>query len=107
MLPLDPPPGRAPSALWLWGFWVYTGAAVGAFVFSLYSPTPLDRLLRGVAGTLLFIGGVHQLRVVAYKRATRPQYSTLGPDSYLTQRQTGWSAMVLGLVLIASALVGF
>ena len=105
MLPFNPPPDRAPSALWLWGFWVYTGAAVATFVFSLYSPAPLDRLLRGAAGALLFVGGTHQLRVVAYKRATRGPYSTFAPDSYATQRQTGWSAMVLGSVMVASALV--
>jgi hypothetical protein len=98
--------GTPPSALWLWGFWAYAGAAVAAFVLSLYTPTPVDRLLRGVAGALILVGGVHQLRVVAYKRATRAPYSTYGPDSYLLQRQTGWSAMVLGVVLIASAVVG-
>jgi len=106
MSPLDPPTGRTPSALWLWGFWAYTGAAVAAFILSLYTPTPVDRLLRGVAGVLFLVGGAHQLRIVAYKRATRAPYSTYGPDSYLTQRQTGWSAMVLGVVLIASAVVG-
>ena len=106
MSPFDPPPDPAPSALWLWGFWAYTGAAVAAFVLSLYTLTPVDRLLRGIAGALLLVGGVHGLRVVAYKRATRAPYSTYGPDSYLVQRQTGWSAMVLGVTLIASAVVG-
>ena len=106
MTQFDPPANRTPSALWLWGFWAYTGAAVAAFVLSLYIPAPVGRLLLGVAGALLLLGGAHQLRVVAYKRATRPPYSTYGPDSYLVQRQTAWSAMVLGVVLIASAVVG-
>jgi len=53
MSPLDPPVDRAPSALWLWGFWVCTGAAVVAFILSLYSSTPVNRLLRGVGGALL------------------------------------------------------
>ena len=66
----------------------------------------MDRLLRGVGGALLLVGGAHQLRVVAYKRATRAQYTTYGPDSYLIQRQTRWSAIVLGVVLIASVVVG-
>jgi hypothetical protein len=104
--PFNAPADRAPSALWLWGFWVYAGAAVAAFVLSRYAPTPVDRLLLGVAGVLFLVGGPHQLRVVRYKRATRGPYSTFGPDSYLLQRQTGWSAMVLGAVLIASAVVG-
>jgi len=38
----------------------------------------VDRLLRGVGGGLLLVGGAHQLRVVAYKRATRAQYSSYG-----------------------------
>jgi hypothetical protein len=105
MWPFDPPADHAPSALWLWGFWTYTGAAVAAFVLSLYAPTPVDRLFRGIAGALLLVGGAHQLHVVDYKRATRGPYSTYGPYSYLIQRQTGWSAMVLGVVLIASAVV--
>jgi len=95
-----------PSALWLWGFWAYTGVAVAAFLISLYTPTPIDRVLLGVAGALFIVGGIHQTRVVAYKRATRGPYSTYGPDSYLIQRQTGWSAVVLGLVLIAGAVIG-
>ena len=74
----DPPVDRAPSSLWLWGFWVCTGAAVVAFILSLYSSPLVDRLLRGVGGGLLLVGGAHQLRVVAYKRATRAQCSTYG-----------------------------
>ena len=53
MSPFVPLADRAPSALWLRGFWVYTGAAVVAFILSLYSSTPVDRLLRGVGGALL------------------------------------------------------
>lgn len=56
MWPFDPPADRAPSALWLWGFWTYAGAAVAAFVLSLYAPTPVDRLFRGIAGALLLVG---------------------------------------------------
>jgi len=78
MSPFDPPVDRAPSSLWLRGFWVYTGAAVVAFILSLYSSPLVDRLLRGVGGGLLLVGGAHQLRVVAYKRATRAQYSSYG-----------------------------
>ena len=106
MWPFDPPTGGAPSALWLWGFWIYIGAAIAAFVLSLYAPAPVDRFLRGIAGALLFVGGAHQRHVVNYKRATRGPYSTYGPHSYLIQRQTGWSAMILGAVFIASAVVG-
>jgi hypothetical protein len=106
MWPSDSPSDRPPSALWLWGFWIYTGAAVAAFVLSRYTPTPVDRLLLGIAGALLFVGGIHQLRVVAYKRATRGPYSIYGPDWVIVQRQTGWSAMVLGVVFIAGAVVG-
>lgn len=106
MSPLDPKTNRPPSALWMWGFWICFGASVAALVLSFDAPTPVDRLLRGIAGALLLVGGAHQLRVVAYKRATRPPYSTLGPDSYLTQRQLGWSAMALGLFMIGSAVVG-
>ena len=100
------PANPARSALWLWGFWIYFGTAVAVFVFSLYTPSPVDRILRGVVGALLLVGGPHQLRVVAYKCATRPPYSTYGPDSYAIQRQTGRSAMVLGVVFIAGAVVG-
>lgn len=95
-----------PSALWRWGFWVYGAVAVAAFLISRYTPAPIDRVLLGVAGVLFIVGGVHQSRVVAYKRATRGPYRTYGPDSYLIQRQTGWSAVVLGLVLLASAVIG-
>ena len=105
MWPFDPPVERAPTALWRWGFWACTGAAFAAFVLSLHAPTPGDRLLRGVAGALLLVGGFHQLHVVDYKRVKRGPYSTYGPYSYLLQRQTGWSAMVLGAVLIASAAI--
>jgi hypothetical protein len=108
MSPPDPSPDRPPSALWLWGFWIYTAAAVAAFVLSLYAPTPADRLLRGVTGALLLVGGVHQLRVVAYKRTARAKRGssvTYGPDWYVVDRQTGWSAMVLGVVFIGSAVV--
>jgi hypothetical protein len=97
---------RTPSALWLWGFWLYTTAAFAAFGLSLYTPAPMNLVFRGVAGVLLLAGGPHQSRVVAYKVATRGPYSTFGPHSYLISRQMGWSAMVLGAVLIASAFVG-
>lgn len=97
---------HARTTLWLWGHWVYIAAAVAAFVLSLYLPAPAERVTRGIAGALFIIGGIHQGRVVAYKRATRAPYSTLGPDSYMIQRQTGWSAMVLGVVLIGSAVIG-
>jgi hypothetical protein len=97
---------REPSVLWLWGFWIYVGAAFAAFVLSVYVPTPADRVLRGVAGALLFFSGLHQLRVGKYKRATRGPYTIWGLDSYLTDRQTGWSAMVIGVVFIAAAVVG-
>jgi len=102
----EPPTDRVPSALWLWGFWIYVGAAVAVFVVSVYAPTPVERVLRCVAGVLIFIAGPHQLRVGKYKRATRGPYTVLGFDSYLTDRQTGWTAMVVGVVFIASALVG-
>jgi hypothetical protein len=95
-----------PSALWRWGFWICVAVAVAAFLISRYTPAPIDRVLLGVAGVLFIVGGVHQSRVVAYKRATRGPYRTYGPDSYLIQRQTGWSAVVLGLVLLASAVIG-
>ena len=107
MWPFDIPTDRARSALWLWGFWICFGAAVAAFILSLYVPTPVDRVLRGVTGALLIAGGVHQYRVVNYKRTTRGPYSEYGPDSYMIQRQTGRSAMVLGAVFIASAVVKF
>jgi hypothetical protein len=101
-----PSADREPSVLWLWGFWIYVGAAFAAFVLSVYAPTPADRVLRGVAGVLLFVSGLHQLRVGKYKRATRGPYTIWGLDSYLTDRQTGWSAMVTGVVFIAAAVVG-
>jgi hypothetical protein len=106
MWPFDPPSDRAPSALWMWGFPAYATGAVAAFILSYVVPAPTDRLLRALAGALLLLGGVHQVHVVAHKRATRWQFSTYGPDSFQVQRQTGWSAMVLGLALIASALLG-
>jgi len=98
----DPPR----SAVWLWGFWLVAAVATAAFVLSLNTPYPLDRLFRVVAGVLFVAGGVHNGRVVAYMRATRAPYSTFGPDALITQRQTGWSAIVLGLILIGSAIVG-
>jgi sulfite exporter TauE/SafE len=102
----DPPTDRAPSALWLWGFWIYLGAAFAAFVVSGHAPAPVDRVLRCVAGALIFIAGLHQLRVGKYKRATRGPYTVWGFDSFLTDRQTGWSAMIAGVVFIVGALVG-
>jgi hypothetical protein len=102
----NPPTDHTPSALWLWGFWLYVGAAVVVFVVSVYASTPVERVLRCVVGALLFIAGPHQLRVGKYKRATRGPYTILGFDSYLTDRQTGWSAMVVGVVFVASAVVG-
>jgi hypothetical protein len=77
MSPFVPLADRAPSALWLRRLLVYTGAAVVAFILSLYSSPLVDRLLRGVGGGLLLVGGAHQLRVVAYKRATRAQIQLL------------------------------
>ena len=85
MSPFVPPADRAPSALWLRGFWVYTGAAVVAFILSLHSSTPVDRLLRGVGGVLLLVGGAHQLRVVAYKRATRAHTALTVPATGCAQ----------------------
>jgi hypothetical protein len=72
----------------------------------VYVPTPVDRVLRCVAGALIFIAGSHQLRVAKYKRTTRGPYTLWGFDSYLVDRQTGWSAMVVGVVFIAGAVVG-
>jgi hypothetical protein len=106
MRPFNSPANHTPSVLWLWGFWIYVGAAFAAFVLSVYAPTPTDRVLRCVAGALLFVAGVHQLRVGKYKRATRGPYTIWGLDSYLIDRQTGWSAMVVGVVFIAGAVVG-
>lgn len=106
MWPFDSRGERAPSLLWLWGFWIYVAAALAAFVLAVYAPTPLDRILRGVAGALIFLAGPHQLRVGKYKRTTRGPYTMWGFDSYLVDRQTGWSAMVVGTVLIAGAVVG-
>ena len=102
----EPPTDRAPSVLWLWGFWIYLGAAFAVFVVSVYAPKPVERVLRCVAGVLIFIAGLHQLRVGKYKRATRGPYVLRGFDSYLLDRQTGWTAMIVGVVFIASALVG-
>ena len=106
MLPPDPQANRPPSALWLWGFWIYIAAALAAFFLAVYAPVPVDRVLRGGAGVLIFIAGIHQLRVGKYKRSTRGPYTIWGFDSYLVDRQTGWSAMVAGVVVIAGALVG-
>jgi len=83
MRPFNSPANHTPSVLWLWGFWIYVGAAFAAFVLSVYAPTPTDRVLRCVAGALLFVAGVHQLRVGKYKRATRGPYTIWGLDSYL------------------------
>lgn len=94
------------SALWLWGFWACAVPAVAAFVLSLSAPPPVDRVPLGVSGVLFIVGGLHQGRVVAYKRATRGPFSTLGQYSYLYQRQMGWSAVVLGAAFILSAVVG-
>lgn len=102
----DPDSRRTPSALWLWGLWACAAAAFAAFVVSRYAPAPVDSLLLGVAGAFFIAGGLHQRRVVAYKRATQLPYSTHGPDSLVLQRQAGWSAIVLGAVLIAGAVVG-
>jgi len=104
--PNRPPHEPAPSALWMWGFWLLAALATGAFVLSLYAAYPLDRVFRVASGVLFILGGLHNGRVVTYKRATRPPYSTLGPDSLLIQRQTGWSAVALGALFIASAVVG-
>lgn len=101
----DPRTGRVPSTLWMWGFWLCVGAAIAAYVASTIAAAPADRALRGIAGVLLVAGGVHQARVVRYKVVTRGPYSTLGPRSYLVQRQTGWSAIVLGALFVASAFV--
>ena len=90
----------------MWGFWLCAAAATAAFVLSLYTPYPLDRVLRVISGVLFVVGGFHNSRVVAYKRATRGPYSTFAPDALVTQRQTGWSAIVLGIVLVGSAFIG-
>src|SRR5687767_753666 len=105
MPPSEPLDNRTPSTLWLWGFWAFAGIAAAASLLSLYTAAPVDRFLRAGSGVLFLVGGVHQSRVVAYKRATRAPYSTYAPDSLLLQRQAGWSAAILGVVLIASALV--
>lgn len=100
-----PSPARPRSTLWLWGFWLCGTAALLAFALSLQVPGAPGRVLRATAGALLIGGGSHQGRVVAYQRATRSPYRAFGPDARLTQRQTGWSAIVLGVVLLASAAV--
>lgn len=100
------PTDRAPSVLWLWGFWIYMAAAVAVFALSAYAPSPVDRVLRGSTGVLVFIAGVHQLRVGKYKRATRGPYTVWGFDSYVVDRQTGWSAMITGVFFIAAVVVG-
>lgn len=106
MRPFDSRPDRAPSALWMWGFWIYIAAAFAVFVLSTCAPPPIDRVLRVIAGVLIFLAGPHQLRVAKYKRSTRGPYTVWGFDSYLMDRQTGWSAMVIGIVFIAGAVVG-
>ncbi|WP_420475316.1 hypothetical protein [Noviherbaspirillum sp. ST9] len=106
MKPSEPQPDRTPSMLWLWGFWIYIAAALAFFVLSRYFPTPADRVLRVITGVLIFLAGPHQLRVGKYKRSTRGPYTIWGFDSYLADRQTGWSAMVVGVVFIAGAIVG-
>jgi hypothetical protein len=105
MTPTELTPGQKPSAVWLWGFWLYFASAVAVFVVSLYCPPLLKQILRGVAGALLVAGGLHQFRVIAYKRATWVPYASFGPDSLMLQRQTGRSAIVLGAAFIASAAV--
>jgi len=102
---LEPPQGRARSTLWLWGFWIYFTAAVAVYLVSMHAPMPMDRILRCIVGILLLMAGPHQLRVARYKRATRGPYTIFGFDSYLTNRQTGWSAMIIGVVFIASGVV--
>ena len=102
----DSQPDRTPSVLWLWGFWIYIAAALAVFALSAHAPVPVDRVLRGSAGVLIFLAGPHQLRVGKYKRSTRGPYTIWGFDSYLVDRQTGWSAMVVGIVFIAGAMVG-
>jgi hypothetical protein len=105
-MPLDSQVDRPPSVLWLWGFWIYVAAAFAALALAAYAPTPVDRILRGAAGALVFIAGPHQLRVAKYKRTSRGPYTIWGFDSYAVDRQTGWSAMVVGVVFIAGAVVG-
>jgi len=105
--PLKPEAKAKPSALWMWGFVALSAAGFAILISSVHAATPLNHLLRGVAGGLLLVGGVHQSRVVAYKHATRPLYSTFAPDSIILQKQAGWSAVILGAVLIASAVVAF
>ena len=105
MSPLNREANGKPSALWMWGFVALTAAGSAIAIVSVHTATPLNHLLRGVAGALLLVGGLHQSRVVAYKRATRPLYSTFAPDSLILQRQVGWSAVILGAALIASAVV--
>lgn len=100
------PASHRPSALWLWGFWVYIGSAFVVIAIAFHFATPADRLLRGTGGVLCLLAGRHGLRVEAYKRAVRGPHTVWGFDSYLAQRQTGWSAMVLGAVLVASAWFG-
>ena len=105
-MPFDSEVDHRPSALWLWGLWIYVAAAVAALALAAYVPTPVDRILHGVAGVLVFIAGPHQLRVAKYKRASRGPYTIWGFDSYAVDRQTGWSAMVVGAFFIAGAAVG-
>lgn len=91
----------------MWGFVGLAAAGFALAILSVHAAAPLNHVLRGVAGALLLAGGRHQSRVVAYKRATRSVYSTFGFDSLMLQRQAGWSTLILGAVLVASALVAF
>ncbi|MFN0040691.1 MAG: hypothetical protein ACKVP2_14365 [Burkholderiales bacterium] len=102
----ESPAKQPPSSLWLWGFWICVAIATAAFVLSLYTPYPIERVFRVASGVLFIVGGFHNGRVVAYKCLTRSPYSTFAPDALTTQRQIGWSAIVLGLVFVGSAFVG-
>lgn len=104
---MNPPDRPVPSAVWLWGFWLYAVPAVAAFVLSLTGPASTEHLLRSIAGGLLILAGLHQLAVVDYKRATRGPYSTFDPYAYLVQRQTGRTAIVVGAFFVLTALLGF
>ena len=100
----QPPPAR--SALWRWGFWICFALACAALIVSLRTSDPFAQALRVASGALLIVGGIHNGRVVSYMRATRHPFSMLGFDAFLTQRQTGWSSIVLGIALVISAVVG-
>lgn len=92
--------------LWMWGFWIYVGAAIAVFALSVYAPIQAEPILRCVTGVLLVIAGPHQLHVVEYKRTKRGPYSNWGPTWYMRDRQTGWTAIIVGLFFIAAAVVG-